>query len=272
VIRNILAIVDCGDKDAQFVKDAAGFAEFHGAHLTITIVSAIPSPDYELTFSEPFVLIDQFMERAKAKEARLGALVRDGMVDIRTLQHVTPTLLDMVPVHARYSDLVLMGPENTYRSAWLRKHLAQALMMTSGRPVLMVPPGYSPRPIDRLAVGWNATREATRALNDALILAVPGAKIDILSIDAHQGLTGHGAQPGADIALHLARHGFEVDVVDFPSAGRSVSEVLTHQAEHRHADLLVIGAYAHSRLRDLILGGVTADLMPGSRNLTLFSH
>ena len=272
MLKNILAIVDCGDNDAQFVKNAEGFARRYDAYLTLLIVSTIPSPDYELELHEPYVRLSNFMERLKAKQERLSSLVHDGGSELRTLQAVTPSLIERVPVHARYSDLVLFGPDTAYRSPWLRKQLVEAVAMNSGRPLLMVPDAYTPRKVHHLAVGWNASREATRAVNDSLILAVPGARIDVMTINAHPHVHGHGDQPGADIALHLAKHGFAVDVVNVSSAEGSTSEALIDHANDRKADLLVIGAYAHSRLRNFILGGVTLDLMPGPPILTLFSH
>src|SRR3546814_13161388 len=94
--------------------------------------------------------------------------------------------------------------------------------------------------------------EATRALGDALKLAQPGAKIDILVVDAKASTKGHGSEPGADIARNLSRHGFDVTVHALSSEGENQSAVLVDFARRHRADLLVIGASAHSRLREQI--------------------
>src|SRR3546814_4354142 len=102
------------------------------------------------------------------------------------------------------------------------------------------------------------------ALGDALKLAQPGAKIDILVVDAKASTKGHGSEPGADIARNLSRHGFDVTVHALSSEGENQSAVLVDFARRHRADLLVIGASAHSRLRELFLGGVTHDLIDGA--------
>src|SRR3546814_20261562 len=88
------------------------------------------------------------------------------------------SLLDKAPVQARYADFVLFGPVDAYGNAHLRRRLFENIALSSGRPVIVLPAGWKPRSFAHLAVGWNATREATRALGDALNLAPPGAKLD----------------------------------------------------------------------------------------------
>src|SRR3546814_10401636 len=113
-------------------------------------------------------------------------------------------------LQARYADFVLFGPVDAYGNAHLRRRLFENIALSSGRPVIVLPAGWKPRSFAHLAVGWNATREATRALGDALKLAQPGAKIDILVVDAKASTKGHGSEPGAAIARNLSRHGFDV--------------------------------------------------------------
>jgi len=138
--------------------------------------------------------------------------------------------------------------------------------------MLVLPAGTTPRPFDRLAIGWNGSREATRALTDAVALLAPGAAIDVLMVDGAAQPLGHGIEPGADIARNLARHGFRVTVDDLARGPGSVAETLVEAACTRGADLLAIGGYAHSRLSEMILGGVTRDLFGESRIPCLFSH
>lgn len=123
-----------------------------------------------------------------------------------------------------------------------------------------------------IAIGWNATREATRALGDSLQLAAPGTRIDVLVVDAKSSTKGHGSEPGADIARNLSRHGFDVTVHSLFSEGENQSAVLVDFARQHRADLLVVGASAHSRLRELFLGGVTHDLIDGAPIPVLLGH
>lgn len=272
MLKDLLAIVDTGDKDEQFIKDAIALADFHGAHLSIAILSPIPTPDYALAYGSPYVILDEFVRFSEEKQARVSALLKNVAAEVAVLSDEIDRLIETLVVRARYFDLVLVGPSDAYRSAKLRRQAVEAVALTSGRPALVLPNGNTPRAFDHLAVGWNATRESARALNDALPFVTAGARIDIIAVDAVPSSKAHGSQPGADIARHLARRGYTVDVLDVSSDGQSVSEVLTNLAQKRSADLLAIGAYGHSRFREMILGGVTRDLLEGTVVPLLLTH
>src|SRR3546814_17660582 len=96
----------------------------------------------------------------------------------------------------------------------------------------MGPDGYKAKAIEHVAIGWNATRESTHSLRDATAFASPGAKIDILVLDAKPSVKGHGSEPGADIARHLARHGFVSRVV--PASGGREAEGAARVTAARH--------------------------------------
>jgi nucleotide-binding universal stress UspA family protein len=271
-MKDILAIVDTGDEDEQFLKDAREFARFHEAHLTVAILSAVPTPDYAVAFGPPYILLADFVEAAEEKQAKVTRLgERDGF-EVRILSDEPHALLDKAPIQARYTDLVLFGPVGAYANKHLRRRIFENIALSSGRPVIILPPQWKPRPFAHLAIGWNATREATRALGDALPLAAPGAKIDVIVVDAQSSTKGHGSEPGADIARNLSRHGFVVTVHTLSSEGESQTAVLVDFARRQRADLPVIGASAHSRLRELFLGGVTHDLIDGAPVPVLLGH
>jgi nucleotide-binding universal stress UspA family protein len=272
MIKDVLAIVDTEDRDTDFLKAAIGFAELHDAHLTVMVLSAIPNPDYVLAFGPPYVLLDDYVKRTEQKQERVNELVRHLSAEVRVLSDGTEELLRKIPVHARYADLVLIGPAKAYAVPKLRQKAAEAVVLSSGRPLIVLPDGYTPRTFKHLAIGWNASREATRALKDAVGLLAAGATIDVLVVDGEPDPRGHGSEPGADIAHHLARHGFVVTIQNQPGCGDPVAETLVSLARRRNADLLAIGGYAHSRLSELILGGVTRDLLHDVSLPCLLSH
>lgn len=270
--KDILAVVDTGEEDDQFLKDVREFARFAEAHLSIAILSAIPATDYAVAVGPPYVLLADYVEAAEEKQARVAKIAdRDGF-EIRTLSDESGLLLDKAPVQARYADLVLFGPAAAYGNRHMRRRLIENIALSSGRPVMAVPTGWAPRPFKHLVLGWNATREATRALGDALRLAAPGAKVDVVVVDGRATARGHGSEPGADIARNISRNGFDVTVHALRSQGDRDSVVLADFARQHRADLLVLGASAHSRLRELFLGGVTHDLIDGGPLPILFGH
>lgn len=272
MLKDLLAVVDTADKDDQFIKDVIAFAEFHGAHLSIAILSPIPTPDYALAFGSPYIILDEFVRLSEEKEARLSKPAGKAAVEVRTLSDEMAAMIETLVVQARYFDAVLFGPADAYGSKGLRRQALEAVALTSGRPALVLPAGVTPRAFDHIMVGWNATRESSRALNDALPLIAPAARVDIVAVDAEPSGKTHGSEPGADIARHLVRLGHEVEVFGISSDGAPVSEVLVSQARRRSADLLVIGAYGHSRWREMILGGVTRDLIDEAPVPLLLAH
>jgi len=145
--------------------------------------------------------------------------------------------------------------------------------LASGRPILVVPyAGHFETVGRRVLVGWNATREAARAVNDAMPLLAAAEMVTVLTIDAREGPHGHGELPGADISLHMARHGVKAGIERTVSADLSVGDVLLSRAADLGADLLVMGAYGHSRARELLLGGATRALLRSMTIPVLMSH
>lgn len=271
-IKDLLAIVDTGDKDEQFIKDALSFAEFHGAQLTFLVLSVIPSSDYAGVWGAPYVILQDFVELVETKKKRLAERTRLSNIEVRAISDQPGVMLTKAAVEARYADMVLFGPADTYEYPPVRRETIESILFASGRPVLILPTGHQPRAFDHIALGWNASREATHALKDATGLAVSNAKVDILVLDGRPSTKGHGSDPGADIAHHLARHGFATNVVTLTGLEKSDAETLIQGARQHGANLLALGAYGHSRLREMILGGVTRELIAGAPIPVLFSH
>jgi nucleotide-binding universal stress UspA family protein len=137
----------------------------------------------------------------------------------------------------------------------------------------VVPPGFKTHlPARHVVVAWRPTREAARALHDAMPLLHAAETVDVLELDPVGGERGDGPQPGADIAVHLARHGLKVRVVVQKRTGESVAMALLGHVVQSGAGLLVAGGYGHSRFREWALGGVTRELLKSSSVPVLFSH
>ncbi|RVT39551.1 universal stress protein [Sphingobium algorifonticola] len=271
-IKDLLAVVDTGDKDEQFIKDALSFAEFHDAKLTFLVLSIIPTGDYGGMWGTPFVILQDFAEAVEIKEKRLAERTRLSNIEVRTISDQPGVMLTKAAVQARYADMVLFGPAEAYDYPPVRRETIESILFASGRPVLILPEGYQPRTFDSVALGWNASREATHALRDATAVAKPGAHVKVLVLDGRPSTKGHGSDPGADIARHLARHGFAADVVPLNALEKSDAQALVQGARQHGADVLALGAYGHSRLREMVLGGVTRELIAGAALPLLFSH
>jgi len=198
-------------------------------------------------------LRDEFQQRA----SRFGA----GTGEWRFMKG---DIAQGIALNARYADLVVMAQkdpddEMSRGSADLPAQVA----MASARPVLVVPriPGHDALG-GHAVLAWNATREATRAATSALALLKRAQRVSIAVIDEGRRVdSAHGDEPGADAALYLARHGVEAEVVQIPQGGADVSDVLLATVADHGADWLCMGAYGHSRWREVVLGGTTYDVL-----------
>jgi nucleotide-binding universal stress UspA family protein len=189
------------------------------------------------------------------RESFERAASRSGLqAEWRSVRHLLAE--DMV-VHARHADLAIVGRPESAGSDGIPFDLPQTLVLASGRPVILLPPEPPLSAGRRILVGWNAGREATRAVADALPFLVRAEAVELLVVDHERHSSDHGEEPGADIARHLARHRVRVDVRRMSSGGEDVGRLILSRAGAFGADLVVMGAYGHSRLTELVFGGAT---------------
>jgi nucleotide-binding universal stress UspA family protein len=149
--------------------------------------------------------------------------------------------------------------------------MIEGALFDSGRPVLVVP--YIQRAglkLDRVMVCWDGSRNAARAINDAMPFLSRAKAVDVVTITA--GRDRSGEIKGADIAQHLARHGLNVELRRINAGDVDVANVILSDAADRDADLIVMGGYGHSRLREFVLGGATRGIRSSMTVPTLMSH
>jgi nucleotide-binding universal stress UspA family protein len=275
-LRDLLVVVDRFANSSARIEVAASLARQHDAHLAALFVLPISEPRGRPARTLVDEMIEHYIREAEehAREARQqfeAAAQRHGIQgEWRTDGGIGAT---EVSKHARYADLVLVGPRDlTARTPPMPPLLPEEVALSAGRPVLVVPGGTEHQIGKSIVIAWNASREATRAVNDALPMLAKADGVTVVVINPDTKLiSAHGEQPGADIALHLARHGIRVDV-ECVSTRDTEAAALLATALKVSADLIVMGAYGHSRVRELVLGGVTRDLLAQSTMPILMSH
>ncbi|MCC6473937.1 MAG: universal stress protein [Burkholderiales bacterium] len=175
---------------------------------------------------------------------------------------------------ARYADLVVAGQHDPDASGeeGLPEDFVERAILAAGRPVLVIPyAGQFTAFGRRVLVAWNAAREAARAVTDALPLLARADSVQVAAFDPdRQG--DHGELPGADLGLYLARHGVKVSVGQHYYHDVEIGSQILSRAADTDADLIVMGAYGHSRTRELILGGATRTLLDSMTVPVLMSH
>jgi nucleotide-binding universal stress UspA family protein len=171
---------------------------------------------------------------------------------------------------ARRFDLVVVGQPDRDKSAPVEV-VDEGVLFDSGRPVIFVP--YIQKAglkLERVIVCWDGSRSATRAIADAMPFLHTAKQIEIVMVASKAGKNDE--IPGADLGQHLARHGLKVDVKRITSPDIDVPSTILSYAADSSADMLVMGGYGHSRLREFILGGVTRGILETMTVPTLMSH
>jgi nucleotide-binding universal stress UspA family protein len=250
---------------------AIGLAQRFDAHLTGVHVLNYPTVPGMGQAEVPVEIIQQRYEemralaeeRKKAFDARIG---KDGVRGEFRVMEGDP--VEAVALCAHYCDLAIVGQPDPDNPS-LFDRVPEGLVMAAGRPVLVVP--YTSTAADfgkRALVAWNGTREATRAVHDAMPFLSAAEAVFVFCVNPDD--SGHIA--GADLALHLSRHGVKAEPKHIVAPDLDVGDALLSTASDLDVDLIVMGAYGHSRLRELVLGGATRDLFNAMTCPVIFSH
>jgi nucleotide-binding universal stress UspA family protein len=278
--KDLLVVLDAEPAARKRTELAAALAERFAAHLVGLYRLPTPRAPRHFGYYDP-AMLDPFFADLRERARNVAGTVREMFDHVTGLRRLSaewreiPEGPDANPaLHARYADLIILGQLDPDREqAELILPPPEQVALSSGRPVLIVPyAGDFDHVGRRVLIAWNATREAARAIGDAMPLLMAAELVSVLTIDPREGPDGHGELPGADIALHLARHGVTAQVERTVSAGLPVGDVLLSRLADLGADLLVMGAYGHSRMREVLLGGATQSVLRSMTVPVLMSH
>jgi nucleotide-binding universal stress UspA family protein len=275
--KNLLVHIDDGKACALRLEVAFALARELDAHLTGLYVA----PDPYLPGNVRAEVPTNFLSTLQSQlEERLHAAVelytqkaeKAGISpDCRTAHCAGASIPEVVSLHARYADLTLLGQPEPDGPEGVAGPVTESVVLSSGRPALVIPYIGAGKSLGKkVMIAWDAGREAARAVADAMPLLQRAESVSVLAINPRRG--DHGPQPGADISLHLARHGLKVEAQSLEAEDLSVAEALLSRMADEDVDLLVMGAYGHSRLRELVLGGVTREIFHQMTVPVLMSH
>lgn len=266
---NILVSVDLGESAPDRIRLAGSLARRFDAMLTGVAAQRVPVPvlvhdAYDAARQEEENerrIRDLLEQAARVFTANAGEGLR---TDWRT---ALAGSVDHVVTEARGADLVVVGRRGP--DDGMPDHLAAPpgpILMEAGRPVLVVPPHIEHLKAARVVVAWKDGPEARRAVSAALPFLRNADRV-------HVATTGQDVrrEGGEEVAAHLARHGAAVTTHFLRTVERDSSEILRF-ARAQDADLIVMGAYGHSRLREWLFGGVTLEIMERSPICCLMSH
>lgn len=173
---------------------------------------------------------------------------------------------DTAAAHARYFDATIIGWEG---KAHPSASIAETVIFGSGRPVLLLPRGMAPASLDHIAIAWDGSRSAARALADAAPLLGKAKAISVLVVEDEKP---HAAESATRLAGELEQRGLPARLTTIKAEDRPIDTTLQDRAREAGADLLVMGAFGHSRLRDFVLGGATKGVLIDLRLPVMLSH
>lgn len=261
------------EEDLQLAIKLGGEVNTHVSALLVAL-ARIPTGRYE-TLSPSWLEVRE--RKLKKLEDRV-AMVRERFAtaglsfDVDSLYAEVAGPAYDIGERAIYADLVVAGP-GVFADDELKSQVVSGGLFHAGRPVLFVPPDVNVtlRP-NTILLAWDSRPSAAHAARDGLELMQMAQSVHVTMVDPVAASRVSGDEPGADVATYLARHGINVSVETLPSSGRFVTDTLLRHAVDINADMIVMGAYGHSKLLELILGGVTKSILKEANLPILMAH
>lgn len=272
--KTILVHLDGHARNTVTLRVACGLAGQFGSHLASVyaleqpLFAAALDPGAAAALSYQVELDTQM--QAKARELASSAEQESGLaIEWRS---ISGNIVNNLTLHARHADLLVMTQEDRAEKLRIDPSFAASVIVGAGRPVLMVPyAGEFKSCGSSVLIAWSGTRESARAVADALPLLKKARQINVVSFNP-KGDSEWGDIPGADIALWLTRHGVQVNVRQQSAEDVDVGNQILSLAADLGSDLIVMGAYGHSRTFEFVLGGVTRTLLESMTVPVLMSH
>lgn len=272
-------LVQCDDSKsvASRLDAAADLAQRFHAHL-VGLHARPPFQPPAFVESGMDLLLSDYEDSVKAGEATAAAAFAKAVKgkEFTNEWRAVDGLADSVLIgHALYADLAIVGQSDPDAATDLPtpSDLPETVALSSGRATLVMPHiGAQKAPGNIVMLCWNASRESARAASEALPILKAATQVIVLVVDEKTSDSGDGAQPGTDVVTWLSRHGIKATVQRDVTADADVGSVILSRAADRDVDLIVMGIYGHSRLREMVLGGASRTLLSSMTVPVLMAH
>ncbi len=284
-IRDMVVLLDTGPSTVRGAEGAGlgpapalalDLAARLGAHVEAVALAVDPIVPGFVVAPLPIEVIEQAraqaIDAAKAATTRFGdaATARGVASEARVAEILMGGAPDGFVASCRTTDLVVIGQDDPDHPEPMRETMIESALFEGGAPVLLVPyVDKGPLALERVTIAWDGGRAAARAVHAALPFLARADKISVLMIGKASSMPG---EPGADIATWLSRHGLDVVVETMEAPEISVADALLDHAADKSIDLLVMGGYGHSRVREFLLGGATRGILASMTIPVLMAH
>lgn len=276
--KSLISFVTSGERLDNFLDAASELAERLDAHLEICCLAVDSTQAIGFFAGAPAVIYQDSLESLRAEAEILREKVRARLsgrpIRWSTEDVVVPmgSIGSYVGLKARFSDLVLLPCPYGDTSAPQDEIITESALFDGNASVLVLPKDMKTLPdFRRIVLAWNQSEEALHAARAAMPVMIAADLVNIVVIDP----PAHGQErsdPGGLLTTMMARHGVKAEVAVIASGGLDVSQSLQRHIRDKNADLLVMGAYSHSRLRQAILGGTTRSLLADAGTPIFMMH
>lgn len=276
-IKDVLLLLDLAPDGGPAAAVAIDLAARLEAHVTGVAMAIDPIVPGFVAAPIPVELIEAAREAAR-KEAQAAADRFEqaaALAGVAREARIAEVLMGGAPdtflANCRLTDLFVVGQQDEARPESMRTELIEAALFEGTAPVLIVP--YITRggiATDKVMIAWDGSRTASRAVHAALPVLALARQISVVMVG--RAVDQQPGEPGADLATYLARHGLSVDIETIPSPETGIADALLNHAADRGFDLLVMGGYGHSRVREFFFGGATRDILASMTVPILMAH
>lgn len=267
--KDVLVHLDDTEVCAARVAAAIALAKREGARVTGLAMALESTISTYIGIDFPSSLTEAQQEivkkSAESAVAKFEAAAKEAGVDYATRVVSCPATkaASRLAFFARHADLIFIGQPNPDTAGHaFQEALLEAVMQSSGRPVYVVPYiGRFEHNVRRAVIAWDGSKKAVRAVSYAIPMLKARDEVDVLVVNPKNRGDEFGGQQGENLVSHLSRHGIKANIVERTNPEVGVDAVILNYIADTGADLLVMGAFGHSRLREKTFGGVTNSIL-----------
>ena len=268
-IKDIIVYVD-NDKDCEYrLESATSLCRTFEAQLTgLYLLQKISIPAYAGAYVpiQVFEANDEQTTKLRDKAKTVFAAVAEAENINSHFSAVEGDVSTALNRYSRYADLLIVPQRKNDRFDFNPYYQLSDVLLGAACPVLLLPDNKPPAlPPETVLLAWDGERECARALKAAMPMLLKVKKIDVVSID-------HEDDDAKDVARHINRHDFEVEVHLVDRGDLDIGDVVLNKAADLKSQMIIMGAYGHSRIRELMLGGTTRHVLEHVQLPVLFSH
>ncbi len=276
MFKDILLPVVLGKVPESAARHACALAQLDEGRVTALVAVSLFVPTTTTWAYSPVGTYETMDEAARAALRQQVQKVEQRL-ESESISHgvrgssefwLTPS--EVTVMHAPYADIIVLGVDRPLPNE--QRQLFAGVLVGSGRPMLLVPAASTTEKFAHVVIAWKSSREAARAVHDAMPLLQRAALVHLLLVEPETGSVSQGDDPAEWLASHMARHGVVVEVVRRARSRASTGQAIIDHAHECRADLIVAGGYSHARALEQVIGGVTRYLLEHTPVPVLFSH